>query len=69
MSYSIRRSDESGHWAQGPFDSIELAQMEVSFIIAERKKLGEKYKKATPAHGEVIAYVSNKGGTITIRRI
>lgn len=69
MSYSIRRSDESGVWSQGPFDSIELAQMEVSNIIAKRRSAGEKYKKATPSHGEVIAYVSNKGGTITIRRI
>lgn len=68
MSYSIKRTDESGHWSQGPFDSVELAQMEVSSIIAERKKLGEKYKKATPAHGEVQSYVSNKGGTIVIRR-
>lgn len=68
MSYSIKRTDESGYWSQGPFDSVELAQMEVSSIIAERKKLGEKYKKATLSHGEVQRYTSNKGNTIVIRR-
>lgn len=68
MSYRISRKDESGTWGQGPFDSVELAQMEVSTIIAARRRAGEKYKKATPSHGEVQRYVSDKGGTITIRR-
>lgn len=69
MSFTVKRSDESGLWSQGPFSTVSDAQAVVSEIIKTRKELGEKYTKATPSHGERVAYVSNKGGTIVIKEI
>jgi hypothetical protein len=66
--YHLHREDEAGTWnCSGPYRDMDHVIGEVNRIIKVKKDLGEKWRKADPSFGYILAWSNEKGHKMSVK--